>query len=151
MERQQTPVHDPDKASGVTRERALTTAALAAGGALVTVTAIGAADRSNAAPSAERDKRVLNLLLRVEYTEAAFYAAALKDAGLTGELEDYARVVLAHEQEHVGFLKGALGTRPTPSRTTTSRRSRQTRTRSPMRRPSSRTSPSALTTARPRM
>jgi len=109
LERQQTPVHDPDKASGVTRERALTTAALAAGGALVTVTAIGAADRSNAAPSAERDKRVLNLLLRVEYTEAAFYAAALKDAGLTGELEDYARVVLAHEQEHVGFLKGALG------------------------------------------
>ena len=73
------------------------------------MTAIGASDSSDAAPSAEQDKRVLNLLLLVEYTEAAFYAAALEDAGLTGELEDYARTVVAHEREHVAFLEGALG------------------------------------------
>ncbi len=118
MEHQQTPVDELDPpASGVTRGRAFRTAALAAGGALATVTAIGATDRSTAAPSAAQDKRVLNLLLRVEYTEAAFYAAALKDAGLTGELQEYARTVLAHEQEHVTFLKGALGdaAEPEPS------------------------------------
>jgi hypothetical protein len=52
---------------------------------------------------------VLNLLLRVEYTESAFYTAALADAGLGGELEEYARAVLAHEKQHLAFLKGALG------------------------------------------
>lgn len=109
MEHQQTPVHVPDAAAGVTRGGAFRTAAIAAGGALATVTAFGASDRVGAAPSAEQDKRVLNLLLRVEYTESAFYTAALENAGLTGELEEYARAVLAHEKEHLAFLKGALG------------------------------------------
>ena len=117
MEQQQTTVQETDAPSAVSRGRAFRTAALAAGGALVTVTAIGATDRSDAAPSPEQDKRVLNLLLRVEYTEAALYAAALENAGLTGELEEFARAVLAHEKEHVAFLKGALGdaAEPEPS------------------------------------
>ena len=109
LKRQENAVSGPDEAAGVTRGRAFRTAALAAGGALATVTAIGATERLNAAPSAEQDKRVLNLLLRVEYVESAFYTAALEDAGLTGELEEYARAVLAHEKEHLTFLKGALG------------------------------------------
>jgi len=110
LEHQNSREEGPDAAGGLTRGRAFRTAALAAGGALATVTTIGATDLLNAAaPSPEQDKRVLNLLLRVEYTEAAFYAAALQDAGLTGELEEYARAVLAHEKEHVTFLKGALG------------------------------------------
>ena len=109
MEQQQTTDEGPDAASAVSRGRAFRTAALAASGAVVATAAIGAADRSDAAPSPEQDKRVLNLLLRVEYAEAAFYAAALDDAGLTGELEDFARTVLAHEKEHVAFLKSALG------------------------------------------
>jgi hypothetical protein len=109
LQLQRNPGNAPDQGAGVTRGRAFRTAALAAGGALATVTAFGATDGVGAAPSPEQDKRVLNLLLRVEYTEAAFYAAALQDAGLTGELEEYARAVLVHEKEHVTFLKGALG------------------------------------------
>ena len=109
MERHNSGEDAPEAPGNFTRGRAFRTAALAAGGALATVTTIGATELLNAAPSAEQDKRVLNLLLRVEYTEAAFYAAALQDAGLTGELEEYARAVLAHEKEHVTFLKGALG------------------------------------------
>ena len=99
----------PDQPPGVTRGRVFRAGALAAGGALAAVSALGAADRLSAAPSPEQDVKVLNLLLLVEYVEAAFYEAALKDAGLTGELEEFARAVLAHEQEHVAFLEGALG------------------------------------------
>jgi hypothetical protein len=99
----------PDRTATTTRGTALRTAALAAGGALAAVTALGAADRLRAAPSSAQDTRVLNLLLLVERAEAAFYAAALADAGLDGELEGYARAVLAHEREHVAYLEGALG------------------------------------------
>jgi hypothetical protein len=102
------PVWAPDR-NVITRGHALRSAALAAGGALAAVTALGAADRLRAQPSSERDERALGLLLLVERTEAAFYAAALEDAGLTGELEAFARAVLAHEQEHVTYLEGALG------------------------------------------
>jgi Ferritin-like domain len=92
----------------------LRAAALAAGGALTAVTAIGAADRLAAAPSPEQDVKVLNLLLLVEYVEVAFYEAALERAGLTGELEEYARAVVAHEREHVAYLENALGDKADP-------------------------------------
>ena len=45
----------------------------------------------------------------MEYVEAAFYEAALEHAGLTGELEAYARAVVVHEREHAAYLAGALG------------------------------------------
>jgi hypothetical protein len=100
-----------DMAPGITRGRALRAGALVAGSALAAVTALGDADRLSAAPSPEQDVKVLNLLLRVEYVEAAFYTAALADAGLTGELETFAQAVLAHEREHVAYLEKALGTK----------------------------------------
>jgi hypothetical protein len=100
---------DRDTSTAVTRGRALRTAALAAGGALATVTALGAADRLSAAPSPEQDVKVLNLLLLVERVQVAFYEAALERAGLTGELEEYARAVVAHEHEHLAYLEKALG------------------------------------------
>jgi rubrerythrin len=89
-------------------------AAIAAGGALTAVTAIGAADRLAAAPSPEQDIRVLNLLLLVEYVEVAFYEAAIERAGLTGELDEYARAVVAHEREHLAYLQNALGEKADP-------------------------------------
>ena len=64
---------------------------------------------SVASPSAEQDVRVLNLVLAVEYLEAAFYKEAFARAGLQGELKEFARVVGEHEQAHVDFLKQALG------------------------------------------
>jgi rubrerythrin len=105
---------DRDTSTTVTRARVLRTAALAAGGALATVTAIGAADRLSAAPSPEQDVKVLNLLLLVERVEVAFYEAALERAGLSGELEEFARAVLAHEREHLAYLENALGDKAAP-------------------------------------
>jgi rubrerythrin len=105
---------DRDASAAVTRGGALRTAALAAGGALATVTAVGAADRLLAAPSPEQDVKVLNLLLLVERVEVAFYEAALERAGLAGELEEYARAVAAHEREHVAYLEDALGAMADP-------------------------------------
>jgi rubrerythrin len=105
---------DRDTSTQVTRARALRTAALAAGGALATVTAIGAADRLSAAPSPEQDVKVLNLLLLVERVEVAFYEAALERAGLSGELDEFARAVVAHEREHLAYLENALGDKADP-------------------------------------
>ena len=105
---------DRDTSTAITRGRALRTAALAAGGALATVTAVGAADRLSAAPSPEQDVKVLNLLLLVEQVEVAFYEAALERAGLTGELDEFARAVVAHEREHLAYLKNALGDKADP-------------------------------------
>jgi Ferritin-like domain len=111
-----TPARAPDRdtSTTITRGNALRTAALAAGGALATVTALGVADRLAAAPSPKQDIEVLNLLLVVEYVERAFYEAALERAGLSGELEEYAGAVLAHEREHVAYLENALGDNADP-------------------------------------
>jgi hypothetical protein len=109
------PARAPDRTVAVTRGAALRTAAVAAGGALAAVTALGAADRLRAAPATARDGRALNLLLLVERAEAEFYGAALAGAGLTGELEEYARAVLAHEREHVAYLEGALAAAAEPA------------------------------------
>ena len=105
MHNQQQTTEDP----ALSRRRVLRTAALATGGALATVTAIGAADRLRAAPSSEKDARALNLVLLVDRAEVAFYTAALENAGLSGELEEYARSVLEHERQHVAYLEDALG------------------------------------------
>jgi hypothetical protein len=110
------PTRAPDRetSSGSTRRRVLRTAALAGGGAFAAVTALGAADRLVAAPSPEQDVRILNLLLLVEYVETAFYESALQNAKLNGELKDYAGTALAHEREHLDYLKGALGGKADP-------------------------------------
>jgi hypothetical protein len=106
---------DRDAPNSTTRAGVLRAAALAAGGTLASITALGAADRLAAAPSSEQDEQILNLLLLVERLEVAFYEGALERAGLTGELEDYARAVLEHEQEHVAYLEGALGDKAEPA------------------------------------
>ena len=105
---------DRDTPTAITRGRALRGAALAAGGAVAAVTAIGAADRLAAAPSPQQDVRVLNLLLLIERVEVAFYEAALRDAGLTGELKAFAEAVLKHEQAHRSYLENALGDKADP-------------------------------------
>jgi hypothetical protein len=83
--------------------------AIICGGALAGGVATWGLPQLTAAASKERDVRVLNLVLAVEYTEVAFYQEALERGGLTGVLERYARVVLEHEKAHLAFVKQALG------------------------------------------
>jgi ferritin-like protein len=61
------------------------------------------------APSKAQDAKILQLVLQLEYTQVAFYEAALRDAGLTGELRDFAQTALAHERAHLAAIKNALG------------------------------------------
>jgi hypothetical protein len=91
--------------------------AIVAGGAIVGGIATWGLPELTSAASKEQDARVLNLVLALEYTEAAFYQEALDAGGLQGELKEYAQIVVEHEKAHVAFLKQALGSaaRPVPS------------------------------------
>jgi hypothetical protein len=71
--------------------------------------ASGGARLAASATSAAQDARVLNLVLELEYLENAFFAEARSRGRLRGELRRFASVVGGHEQEHVTFLKKALG------------------------------------------
>ena len=61
------------------------------------------------------DAEILNFALEMEELQAALYEQALRHAGLTGELAQYARVVGGHEREHVAFLRQTLGSRAKPA------------------------------------
>ena len=89
--------------SNVTRVALLRSAAGAAGLAVVGVPALVIAQ------SQDRDVEVLNLLLKVEYAEAAFYAQAVEVGGLGDELRSFAEQVLEHERQHLGVIQGVLG------------------------------------------
>jgi hypothetical protein len=87
-------------------------AAVGGGAAAVgTVVGWGLAGESLSAPSPKQDARILNFALQLEYVQAGFYEAALRSAGLTGELHEFARVAGAHERAHVAFLRRHLGHR----------------------------------------
>lgn len=58
------------------------------------------------------DARVLDLLLLVERTEAAFYAAAVDAGVLDGELLAFAETVAGHEREHLAAVESAVGELP---------------------------------------
>jgi Ferritin-like domain len=55
------------------------------------------------------DVAILNFALTLEYLEAAFYNEAVAKGSFTGDTNTFARVVAGHENAHVKFLKGALG------------------------------------------
>jgi len=89
-------------------------AGAAAAAAAVGVAAAGRHGAAQAAPSAEQDRRVLQLLLLVEQTEAAFYEQAARGGALSGELAEFLEVVLDHERQHLAFLQEQLGSAAEP-------------------------------------
>jgi rubrerythrin len=104
-----------DEQEDATRAQLLRRAIIGGGAVLGGAVIWGLPQLTVAAPSGEQDKRVLNLVLSVEYTESAFYQEALERAGLTGDLKNFAQVVLEHEKAHVAFLKQALGDAAEPA------------------------------------
>jgi rubrerythrin len=89
--------------------------AIVAGGAIGAAAATWGLPQLTSAASKEQDARVLNLVLALEYTEAAFYQEALDAGGLQGDLREYAKIVVEHEKAHLAFLKKALGSAAEPA------------------------------------
>jgi rubrerythrin len=77
-----------------------------AGGAVGATELVASPDRHG---SAATDKAILTFALLVERLQAAFYAEALRTAGLTGETLQFAQVVGKEERAHVKALEAALG------------------------------------------
>ena len=96
-----------DTRADVLRKAALGGGALMGGGILLGLPtlALGADTRSS-----RQDIQILNFALTLEYLEAEFYTLAER-SNFGGRTGDLARIVGAHEREHVDFLSKALGSR----------------------------------------
>jgi hypothetical protein len=94
------------------RRGSIGVAALAAGAGFGALRGPDAA--AAAPPSAAQDRAIFNFALLLEYLQAAFYTAAVKDASLTGEVRQFAEVVSEHERAHVAYLRKALGSHARP-------------------------------------
>jgi hypothetical protein len=79
-------------------------ALLAGAGAVAGLTRL-----AGAAPSAEQDTRILNLLLDLEHVQLALYEEALANGALDGDLLKFAQVARGHERVHVDTLSALLG------------------------------------------
>src|SRR4051812_32468061 len=104
-----TPADPARPGSDTGRTRAQTLRAAVAGGALVGAGALAGGwagpEPTAGRPSRTQDVRILNFLLVLEELQAAFYAAAVRSADLSGDLLRFARTVAPQEREHVGLLR----------------------------------------------
>ena len=81
------------------------------GGAALATTLSGGVGRPAAAqaPSPEQDERIMRFALALEYLQAAFYAEAVAQGALSGEVAEFALVVGEQERLHVERLQELLG------------------------------------------
>jgi rubrerythrin len=103
-----------DTRNGVGRAAFLGRAALVACSAAGASLLLGPRPGESAEAQGAAEKRALNIALTVEYAEAEFYAEAVDRGKLKGELRAFAEQVSAHEDEHVAFIKSALGSSAGP-------------------------------------
>jgi hypothetical protein len=82
---------------------------IAAGGAVAAGAVLPGLTAGAMAATPKGDVAIANFALTLEYLESAFYAAALRHAGLSGEHKRLATTVHAHEAAHVAALKRMLG------------------------------------------
>jgi Ferritin-like domain len=95
---------------GLPRGRLLRSGLVALGGVAVgTAAGLGVGRPADAAPSRRQDRQILQFLLRLERLQAEFYAAAVNEGQLEGELREFAEVVGAQERRHVELLEERLG------------------------------------------
>ena len=86
-------------------------AALVAGSAAGAGLVLNHRPAEQAEAQAATDQEALNLALLVEYAEADFYAEAVRRKKLDGELRAFAEQVSAQEDDHVAFIRSALGSK----------------------------------------
>jgi Ferritin-like domain len=97
---------DPITRASFLKKAGLGAGALVGGGALIgAIPSLAMASGS----AVKSDVAILNFALTLEYLEAAFYAEAVKLGNVGGSAGTFAKIVSAHENAHVAFLKGALG------------------------------------------
>jgi rubrerythrin len=82
---------------------------IAAGGAVAAGAVLPGLTTGAMAATPKGDVAIANFALTLEYLESAFYASAMKHAGLTGEHKRLATTIHAHEAAHVAALKRMLG------------------------------------------
>ncbi len=97
------------KVSGDTRAAFLKKAGVGAGAVVGSSAFFGVLPSIASAGVAAGDVAILNFALTLEYLEAAFYAEAVSKGRFSGKVGTFARIVSSHENAHVAFLKGALG------------------------------------------
>jgi len=109
-------VRETAEAAGIGRRDLLRKGAIGAGGLVAGGAFFGILDPAEAAistrnKSKRNDVKILQFAMTLELLEAAFYrqARANNVAGDDAALARYTQVVSAHEDDHVTFLRNALG------------------------------------------